>query len=698
MGTIAEKLTYLDETRERIRQGINSIGGALTTSDTFRSYSDAIEGIYEKFPKVEGTGSNITLENTMEASIKSELEGNTTQEGTPTPDSPQPINVVSGRQEVSVVGKNLFDNTIQPTFINSNNMTISTIDTGKKLVWNSSNSTNYIFSAFAIMDLTNYVGKTIRFKCNFTASGSNIPQYIIGLCNADGTNRTSKAITKTSDTTLSFTVPTLVGEQKYLLLSLYINELGTLALNDYVEFTNMVLTIDNEDMTYEPYKGQSYEINLGKNLYGGFTYSRNTNGISFQYNEDGTITADGTANGTALSMLSSGASSYLKTLSAGTYTISGASNNVKIEVLKSDGTLIVQTTSSDTFTLSEETQVFIRLNVSSGTQLNNIKVYQMLEKGSQATSYSPYKTPIELCKIGDYKDSIKKSTGKNLFDKDNANILQVNLNNETSISGVSSSNRTLYIAVQPNTTYTISKLKTNYFVIGTTEEVPARNLAYYQRQSDATANSLTITTNSTAKYLICWFWNSSDTLTEQEILDSIMINEGTTALPYEPYGKVWYIERQVGHYNGKLTYSSTPYNSTYLRTFGNFEGNWVKSSNSNGYVNYYSVVFGGSVNQIRENGKCMLRQSGNENANNLYFWNTNITSDETAKTYMDNTIFDIYYQVETPTTTEITDSELIEQLEELGDAKSYEGTTNINVDGDLPTILNVKALEDIFSQ
>lgn len=36
----------------------------------------------------------------------------------------------------------------------------------------------------------------------------------------------------------------------------------------------------------------------------------------------------------------------------------------------------------------------------------------MIEKGSVATSYSPYFTTIELCKIGSYKDEIRKSKGK----------------------------------------------------------------------------------------------------------------------------------------------------------------------------------------------------------------------------------------------------------------------------------------------
>ena len=56
-----------------------------------------------------GEGSFITLDNTPEAQFsKIEPKGNTKQNGTPTPDSPVPISVVTGENTVKVLGKNLF--------------------------------------------------------------------------------------------------------------------------------------------------------------------------------------------------------------------------------------------------------------------------------------------------------------------------------------------------------------------------------------------------------------------------------------------------------------------------------------------------------------------------------------------------------------------------------------------------------------
>ena len=82
----------------------------------------------EEYQYVNGTGTDITLDNTSEAIFnKIELQGNTSQDGTPTPSTPIPVNVVGGDNEINVVGKNLFDyrlfsnNTISGITLTNNN-------------------------------------------------------------------------------------------------------------------------------------------------------------------------------------------------------------------------------------------------------------------------------------------------------------------------------------------------------------------------------------------------------------------------------------------------------------------------------------------------------------------------------------------------------------------------------------------------
>lgn len=54
----------------------------------------------------------------------------------------------------------------------------------------------------------------------------------------------------------------------------------------------------------------------------------------------------------------------------------------------------------------------------------------MVEKGSNATQYAPYFTPIELCKIGTYQDYIYKSNGKWYVRKEIGKYVLTGANNE----------------------------------------------------------------------------------------------------------------------------------------------------------------------------------------------------------------------------------------------------------------------------
>jgi len=80
MGTTAEKLTYLNTTKAQIKDGINRLGGELTNLDTFREYKEALDDIYDKLPKVTGTGSDIYLTPTLQGGLNILPIGNTEQD------------------------------------------------------------------------------------------------------------------------------------------------------------------------------------------------------------------------------------------------------------------------------------------------------------------------------------------------------------------------------------------------------------------------------------------------------------------------------------------------------------------------------------------------------------------------------------------------------------------------------------------
>ena len=128
----------------------------------------------------------------------------------------------------------------------------------------------------------------------------------------------------------------------------------------------------------------------------------------------------------------------------------------------------------------------------------------------------------------------------NLFDKENDPTLTLYCGDENIIR-TAASIRSTYISCDPNTTYTISKIVSARFKVACTETEPAANIVYFDLQSTA-ESSITITTGNTAHYIIIEYYTSTyDTYTESEIRDTIMINAGSAALPFEPYNVVdWY--------------------------------------------------------------------------------------------------------------------------------------------------------------
>lgn len=265
MGTIAEKGAYTIGTKSLLKQKINNLGGSITDETTFREYANQLQSVYENAPKTSyQTGTEITLSPTLKGKLDFEDEkvgyGDTYQEGTPTPDSPQNIKSVTGEQEVVMCGKNVFNKSMSYTTSSGNTITTSELPTGIR-VTQSTNTYNYSFCIFAIKNLTDYEGKTVRAKANFTKSGDNRPNLAIGLCDVNGQNRQQLANTLTSGAEISFIVPETT---KYLALWLYSTNNSSGEVGDYADYTDIIITIDNADMTYMPYvTPQTLPLNLG---------------------------------------------------------------------------------------------------------------------------------------------------------------------------------------------------------------------------------------------------------------------------------------------------------------------------------------------------------------------------------------------------------------------------------------------------
>lgn len=126
---------------------------------------------------------------------------------------------------------------------------------------------------------------------------------------------------------------------------------------------------------------------------------------------------------------------------------------------------------------------------------------------------------------------------KNLFDKNNANIISgaYVANNVNVITSSGAGLKLLYIPITGGKTYTISKVSSNVFRVTTTTQIPAIGVSIASTTVNNSATSITYTTDTDAKYLVVNYYANADTLTEQVILDSIQIEEGSTATTYESF-------------------------------------------------------------------------------------------------------------------------------------------------------------------
>ena len=127
-----------------------------------------------------------------------------------------------------------------------------------------------------------------------------------------------------------------------------------------------------------------------------------------------------------------------------------------------------------------------------------------------------------------YRTNISK--GKNLFNKDGGNKINAYLPSSTGSIQSNENARTIYCECKPNTTYTIKKGTSNRFIIGTTTSVPTIGVEDTFIVRDDSATQKTITTGANAKF-ICVYYTAS----AENIDSTIMINEGSEALPYESY-------------------------------------------------------------------------------------------------------------------------------------------------------------------
>lgn len=189
------------------------------------------------------SGTSLNISNTLKAKIKNFMLNSTelTQDGTPTPDTPQDVHVITGNNSVNVIGKNLFDKN------NLNYIAGYLTVNGNKIESSSKTDTYYIEcnpnTTYTLQrEKVKTSGQVFRF-----ASYSEVPTY--------NNQFTGIVGGLTDDLTLTITTG---ANDKYLAFSM-----GNVLHTDTKYIDKVQIEQGSSATTYEPYQNQTYPINLG---------------------------------------------------------------------------------------------------------------------------------------------------------------------------------------------------------------------------------------------------------------------------------------------------------------------------------------------------------------------------------------------------------------------------------------------------
>lgn len=314
----------------------------------------------------------------------------------------------------------------------------------------------------------------------------------------------------------------------------------------------------------------------------------------------------------------------------------------------------------------------------------------------------------------DYPQEIKTITGnlkltscgKNLFDKSTSTANNYLNSSDGSLLSSSSSSTSDFIDINENTQYTISGYGTaSYYKV----------VAYYNSSKifissimiTNTYDSHSFTTPSNAKYIRFHYTTSNE--------NQVMLNEGTTALPYEPYqGSSLNITIPSNEFGAKLddTYKDTlrteyfPEEGQYHLMLDKKVGKYVFTGNEN-------IVLFSSANDIKQYyyilNTCL--SITNQQLDNIYVmsnyfkgvaWQNSWTKNNTVTIGLNKRLFiyskeftsidelknflsthntEVYYALETPYTLD---------LGVIDMPLTYDEITNIFTDSDLLPTINVK--------
>ena len=602
------------------------------------------------------TSIKFMVEKGTTASIWEEYTGG---QPSPSPTYPQSIEVVTGRQEIDVVGKNLLQTANwNNAYIGSNGVEHTGLN-------------NALFDGYiAIQPNKQYV-----FSANSNVRNLAISEY-----------DSSKAFIERKFVQYDVSSLSITSSSNTYYVRVQFNYDNSTTITQTI-IDNLELQLESgiSRSLYEPYKRQSYEVNLGKQL------------LDTQYFQQGSIS--GSTGLDTSNIYNARGSNYIPVTPNTFYTISANTNiyDLRLSEYNSSKGHIQRDSASNKKSLTIVTTAntyYVRwsLNYNNSTQTTQTLIDGLdlqLEKGSQATSYSPYFTPIELNKIGNYQDRIFRN--KNYFDY----MSEVLPATETLPTYTRVDNGYKFTSTNdddgegikiPITNLEIGK-KYNYYANITQNDIDSSSqysssyftLSIFNNDTEVVSNSTetveeltgNFTATNTTLDLVLFLGNLGTCQ-----IEDIYIGEANEYVPYGEKGN-WFIDKEIGKVvlNGSESWGS-------LSSFGNYYRIKHTISNSMLFIennaDIYSNYFNGNIYVIVNSANItpgMIAQ--NKNTQDFYFVTSETTkNDFTTWLSTHNTI--VYYVLATPTLEKITNNELVGQLNALSKASTYEGITNIS--------------------
>ena len=592
----------------------------------------------------------------------------------PNPSYPQPVNVVSGDNSIEVCGKNLFNvNGGFHYYTNASGVTSDYVH---------SNSTDYIpcvggtaynISGTAVTTVDN------NFKVAYFDENKGFISRAVAQV---GTVGERKGFTSTAP-----------NNAKYVMAQFYDN----ITDGQFEKASSMT--------NYEPYVGTSYPVYLGvDNLFDG---AFEQGGISF--GGDGTTSSSTTRIRTG----------FIEVKPSTTYTISSGNTNIGscgVGLYKSDNSY--DTTHKinygdwnnfpTTITTESDTK-YIRMTFrkNDNSTITPIGDYEIqLEEGSKVNHFTPYgTTPIELCKIGTYQDSIYKGVGNNLLDA------------STMVQGIWSAGATPTIGSTTSTQYRSFEIaldKGTYSISFDKASNVVRAFSSYDYSGDATLGTLTNGTKLTFTMLqdgkAYISFRKYDNTAWNDLSDFAWINVGSSTQYYEPYNAKdkWVLHKEVGKYTftGNETFSNSASRTT-ANAFCCYTSSITPAPmlaqnsgffNRGAVISYTTTSYGSNYFAYNSNQNHFLSVATSVIPN----WDSSATTEQKIvlyKNYLANVSNTIYYILATPKATIITDETLISQLDALANGSSFEPQTNIfQSNNDYPFYMEIMLMKKDTNQ